>query len=48
MKIQIRRMLAMLRDFLRRSRKRRTLEEFLPTRSNADLGRQELEKFIYW
>jgi len=46
MKTYIRKMLALLRRFLRPSRKCQIACEF--TKSNEDLGRQELEKFIYW
>jgi hypothetical protein len=48
MKTNIRRMLAVLRGFLCPSRKCQTAGEFLPTKSDTDLGRKKLEKFIYW
>lgn len=48
MKTIIRRMLAVIRGFLRPSLKCQTADDFLPTKSNQDLGRQELERFIYW
>jgi hypothetical protein len=48
MKIHIRRMFGLLRGFLCPSRKRQTSGEFPPTQTHRDLGRQELEKFIYW
>ena len=48
MKSQIRRMFGLLGGFLCPSRKRQAAGEFLLTQTFRDLGRQELEKFIYW
>jgi hypothetical protein len=48
MKTQIRRMFGLLRGFLYSSRKRQAAVEFLPTQTYRDLGRQEIEKFIFW
>lgn len=48
MKLDILSMLAVLCGFLRPERKRQTEDEFLPKKSNNELGRQEFEKFIYW
>jgi hypothetical protein len=47
-KIDILNMLTVLCGFLHPERKRQTEDEFLPKKSNKDLGRQEFEKFIYW
>lgn len=38
----------LLWGFLPPSRKRRTPSKFVPTKSHRDLGRKELERFIYW
>lgn len=48
MKIDFLSMLIVLWGFLRPERGRQTEDEFLPKKSNKDLGRQEFEKFIYW